>query len=169
MSLLSALPLASPLPPSAAYFSPTLSSYPNGRSLSQSAHGDFLAYHEDVCSDGPVRKQQCLANKDADLFREESNYEGHRTFPVETEGPAHLPSLLCTHIGAHDAGLGSHKDEADEDGGSQHAHGAHQGVSALSAQATPASGSRACDYAQKASKAGNGPKDEAVGTKDSRV
>lgn len=87
--------------------------------------------HEDVCSDGPVRKQQCLSNKNAD-------------------------------ISAYNAGLGSHKDEADEDGGSQHAHSTHQWVSTLSPQAAPTSGSRARDYAQEASKAGNGSKDEAV-------
>lgn len=102
--------------------------------------------------------------------------QGHRTLPMGTEGPgsqtatlAHLPILTRTHISAHNAGFGSHKDEADEDGRSQHAHSTHQRVSTLSPQAAPASGSRTCDHAQKASKAGNGPKDEAVGTKDSRV
>lgn len=40
---------------------------------------DFLAYHEDVCSDGPVRKQQCLPNKDADLFIErKTTMRGHK-------------------------------------------------------------------------------------------
>lgn len=51
----------------------------------------FLAYHEDVCSDGPVRKQQCLSNKNADLFTEkkatmEGTGQGHRTLPMGDRG-----------------------------------------------------------------------------------
>lgn len=46
----------------------------------------FLAYHEDVCSDGPVRKQQCLSNKNADLFTE-------KKATMKGTGQGHRPSL----------------------------------------------------------------------------
>lgn len=60
----------------------------------------FLAYHEDVCSDGPVRKQQCLSNKNADLFTEKKaamrgTGQGHRTLPMGTEGPASQTAPLA--------------------------------------------------------------------------
>lgn len=77
--------------------------------------------------------------------------------------PHHPSTPHCTHIGPHDAALGGHEDEADEDGRAQHAHSTHQRVGSLGPQAAPASGSCPRDHTQKAREAGDGPKDEAVG------
>lgn len=77
--------------------------------------------------------------------------------------PAPLPPY-CTHIGPYDAALGSHEDQADKDGRAQHAHSTHQWVGPLGLQAAPARGSCTRDHTQKARKAGDGPKDETVGT-----
>ena len=79
------------------------------------------------------------------------------------------PCIPSTHIGPHDAALGGHEDEADEDGRAQHAHSAHQRVGPLGPQAAPARGSCPRDHTQKTREAGDGPKDEAAETEDSGV
>lgn len=45
-----------------------------------------------------------------------------------------------SYISAHDALLGHHEDEADEDGRAQHADGAHEGVGSLRPLAAQARG-----------------------------
>lgn len=107
--------------------------------------------------------------------------QADRSLPVGTEGPISQTASParprppppctphCTHIGPHNAAFGGHKDEADEDGRAQHAHGTHQRVSSLGPKAAPARGSCPRHHTQEARKAGDGPKDEAVGTKDGGV
>lgn len=58
------LPLASP-------------AVPHKRSRALVSRGDpRVSHHEDVCGDGPIRKQQCLPDKDADLpGRDQSNHQ----------------------------------------------------------------------------------------------
>lgn len=89
---------------------------------------------------------------------------------ISSPAPSLLPSAPLlphhTHIGAHDAALGRHEDEADEDGGAQHAHGTHKWVGPLGPQAAPAGSARTCDHTQETREAGDGPEDEAVGKED---
>lgn len=49
--------------------------------------GDLsLPHHEDVCSDGPVRKQQRLPDKDADLPRKDQNSRQETLTPAASGG-----------------------------------------------------------------------------------
>lgn len=66
-----------------------------------------------------------------------------------------------SYISSHDALLGHHEDEADEDGRSEHADGAHQRVGALCLLAEQARGGRPYDHAQQTRHAGDGAKDQA--------
>lgn len=67
-----------------------------------------------------------------------------------------------SYVSSHDALLGHHEDEADEDGRAEHADGAHQWVGALGLLAEQAGGGRAYDHAQQARHAGDGAKDQAA-------
>lgn len=74
------------------------------------------------------------------------------------------------YISSHDALLGHHEDEADEDGRAQHADGAHQGVGPLCLLATQACGGRPDDHAQQSCHAGDRPKDHtSAGTKKNHL
>ena len=66
-----------------------------------------------------------------------------------------------TYISPHDAFLGHHEDEADEDGRAQHADGAHQGVRPLRALAAEARGRQADDHTQQPRHHGDGAEDQA--------
>lgn len=66
-----------------------------------------------------------------------------------------------SYVSSHDALLGHHEDEADEDGRPQHADGAHQRVGSLRPLAAQARGGRPYDHAQQARHAGDGAEDEA--------
>lgn len=66
-----------------------------------------------------------------------------------------------SYISSHNALLGHHEDEADEDGRAEHADGAHQRVGTLRLLAKQARGGRPDDHAQQARHAGDGAKDQA--------
>lgn len=71
------------------------------------------------------------------------------------------PTATGSYISSHDALLGHHEDEADEDGRSEHADGAHQRVGALCLLAEQACGGCAYDHAQQTRHAGDGAEDQA--------
>lgn len=83
---------------------------------------------------------------------------GDSPVKVHPETPTRARS---SYISSHDALLGHHEDEADEDGRSEHADGAHQRVGALCLLAEQACGGCAYDHAQQTCHAGDGAKDQA--------
>lgn len=80
--------------PSPASASPASSSTPSfvlpscpKRSRGLVSKGNLsLPHHEDVCGDGPIRKQQCLPNKDADLHRRDQSNRQEALHPPAAQG-----------------------------------------------------------------------------------
>lgn len=86
---------------------------------------------------------------------------GQCTRPCKECGRAYGKDYY-THIGSHDAALGSHEDETDEDGWSQHPNCTHQRISSLRLGAAPLGCSCPCDYTQEASEASDCSKDQTI-------
>lgn len=66
----------------------------------------------------------------------------------------------CTYIGSHNAALGSHEDQADEDGRAQHSHSTHERIRSLRLGPAPFGGSCPGDYTQESSEASDCSKDQ---------
>lgn len=69
-------------------------------------------------------------------------------------------TVTATHVSTHDALLCSDEDEADEDGGAQHADGTHQGIGALRLEPAETRGGRPNDHPQEPRHTGDHSEDQ---------